>query len=35
MGYFEFLTGQDLDLVHQTSMRLLADVGVAFPRQRC
>ena len=32
MGYFEFLSTQDLDLIHQTSMRLLANVGVAFPQ---
>ena len=32
MGYFEFLSTQDLDLIHHTSMRLLANVGVAFPQ---
>jgi len=32
MGYYEFLSAQDLDLIHRTSMRLLANVGVSFPQ---
>jgi len=32
MGYYEFLSTEDLDLIHQTSMRLLTNVGVSFPQ---
>lgn len=32
MGYFELLSPSDLEQVHQTAMRLLEQVGVAFPQ---
>jgi trimethylamine--corrinoid protein Co-methyltransferase len=32
MGYFELLSTEDLDQIHQTSMKVLEQVGVAFPQ---
>jgi trimethylamine--corrinoid protein Co-methyltransferase len=32
MGHFELLSAADLEQIHQTSMKVLARVGVAFPQ---
>lgn len=33
MRYFELLSAADLEQIHRTSMRLLEEVGVAFPQE--
>lgn len=33
MGYFELLSTADLEQIHRTSMRLLEQVGIAFPQE--
>ena len=32
MGYLELLSTEDLDAIHETSMRVLEQIGVAFPQ---
>ena len=33
MGYFKLLSAADLDQIHQTSMKVLEEVGIAFPSE--